>query len=444
MAVQFGDYLVQELIGTGGMASVHLAESSRTGTRVALKRLLQHNADDPETVRAFLDEGRLVRQLHHPNIASTYDCGVVEGTYFIAMEYVPGHTLAQLIRRCSETMGIIPFPISVQILIQLCDALDYAHKLCDPSGKPLSIIHRDVSPANVILSNHGIVKLIDFGIAKAASSTVHSNVGVVKGKFSYMAPEYLKGKLDSRVDLWALGVVAHELLTNRRLFLGKNDFESLYKVRADELVPPSRHNPEVPPDFDVIVMTALQREPDLRWQSAGAMRTALANAAAELQTVVTKAQLSDWVEWTFNQEALDEGSELSQLITILAQPRSSVSVVSYELVVPTESTTEAEINEAPKVEIGSQPARARNSHPTDQVRPYRRGPTPAVTRSKSPSIVTARPASLPHAPAADRRKGRALRVFVLLVLLVAAGGYAAWHYGYLPPEVLELLDVPQR
>jgi eukaryotic-like serine/threonine-protein kinase len=290
VAEQFGSYTVYEELGVGGHASVHVAVA-KDGKRVALKRLLPHAALEPETVRTFLDEAKLVQNLEHPNIAATLDCGKVDGTYYIAMEYVEGHTLLQLIRRCATTIGVMPFPITVNILIQLCDALEYAHRRRDNRGKPLNIIHRDVSPQNVILSKTGIVKLIDFGIAKSKHSTVHSNAGIVKGKFGYMAPEYLDGRLDHRVDLWALGTVAHELLTNRRLFEGDDDFKIMYAVKFDEIEPPSKHNADVPHDFDVIVMTALQRDPDRRWQSAAAMRTALVNAENELQTKVTNAQL---------------------------------------------------------------------------------------------------------------------------------------------------------
>ena len=319
MPEQFGSYTVYEEIGVGGMASVHVAESKTFG-RVALKRLHEYAATEPDTVRAFLDEARLVVHLKHPNIARTFEAGKVGDIYFIAMEYVPGHTLAQLVDRCAKTIGVMPFPVTVNILIQICDALEYAHSLNDELGKPLKIIHRDISPSNVILSSTGIAKLIDFGIAKATSSTVHSQVGVVKGKFGYMAPEYLKGKLDHRVDLWALGTVAHEMLTNRHLFDGHDDFKVLYNVKYADIVPPSRFNADVPHDFDVIVMTALQRDPDRRWQSAGAMRTALVNAANELQTTVTNAQLIEWVHWTFTQAPPKEGSELSQLIKLFERP----------------------------------------------------------------------------------------------------------------------------
>lgn len=392
MPERFGSYLVHEELGIGGMASVHIAEHAETGHRVALKRLLPHKASDPETLRSFLDEARLVVHLRHRNIAETYECGEVDGTYFIAMEYVPGHTLGQLIRQCAKTIGVIPFPITVNILIQLCDALEYAHTLTDADGKPLNIIHRDISPANVILSSQGIVKLIDFGIAKASTTTVESHAGIVKGKFRYMAPEYLLGKLDSRCDIWALGTVAYELLTNKHLFAGDDDFNIASKVRFQDIEPPSTSNRDVPADFDVIVMTALQREPAMRWQSAGAMRTALSNASHELKTVVTNAQLIEWVEWTFTEAPPLADSELSTLIEILKPPtKSRVSLLDLSV--------------APE-------------------------PTPA------PKPVVIRPASMPTAPVAERSRLRPWLLFLLLVSVV----FAVWRLGYRPPDVDELLD----
>ncbi len=317
---EFGSYLVYEQLGVGGMARVHVAESRGLRKRVALKRLLPHAADSPELVRSFIHEARLVGHLKHTNIAQTYDFGKVGDTYFIAMELVPGPTVAQLIRQCKATVGIIPFPITLNILCQVCDALDYAHNLKDEHGKPLELIHRDVSPPNVIVSNTGTVKLIDFGVAKMARSSLQTQVGTVKGKFSYMAPEYLNGQLDSRCDLWALGAVAHELLTNRTLFDAPDDLGVLEKVKRAPIPPPSRFNSEVPRDLDAVVLTALERNPMSRWQSAAAMRTALANVAAELKTTVPNAQMIEWIEWAFTQKPGEEKSGVSQLIQLLEQP----------------------------------------------------------------------------------------------------------------------------
>jgi serine/threonine-protein kinase len=319
---EFGSYLVYEQLGVGGMATVHIAESKGLRKRVALKRLLAHAAESPELVRSFIHEARLVGHLKHTNIAQTYDFGKVGDTYFIAMELVPGPTVGQLIRQCNATVGVIPFPITLNILCQVCDALAYAHQLNDEGGKPLGLIHRDVSPPNIIISNTGTVKLIDFGVAKLARSSQQTMVGTVKGKFSYMAPEYLQGQLDSRVDLWALGAVAYELLTNRTLFDAPDDLGVLEKVRRGPIPPPSRFNPDVPRDLDAVVLTALERNPAHRWQTASAMRVALANVATELKNAVSNAQMIQWIEWAFTQTSGSGGERdgVSQLIALLEQP----------------------------------------------------------------------------------------------------------------------------
>src|SRR5215470_11972217 len=294
------------------MATVHRAEKRGIGIRrpVALKRLLPHVAADPALVKLFVDEARLAAHLRHTNVAQTYELGKVGDTFFIAMEYASGPTLAQIMRQCLAATGDIPLPITVAILQQVCEALDYAHNLCDESGQSLRIIHRDVSPANIIVTNTGIVKLIDFGIAKATISSVKTQTGFIKGKFGYIAPEYISGKIDARVDLFAIGVVAHEMMTGRRLFEGADDFETLQNIRDMNLKPPSHGNPHVTPDLDDIVMTALQRDPAQRWQSAGAMLVALANVAREFGLVVGGQQLAEWVDWAFTQVPPDRGSAL--------------------------------------------------------------------------------------------------------------------------------------
>src|SRR5688500_18839968 len=182
---RYGSYLVYEQIGKGGMATVHRAEiPTKQGTRqVALKRLLPPLSK--EGVALFLDEARLLRYLQHPNIATTYDSGRVFGTYFIAMEYVRGPTPKELVAQCAGTTGSVPQEITLNLAAQLCDALDHAHNRTDEHGKPLGIIHRDVTPANIIISETGVVKLIDFGLAKAKNTSEHTAVGVIKGKYAY-------------------------------------------------------------------------------------------------------------------------------------------------------------------------------------------------------------------------------------------------------------------
>ncbi|MBA3503304.1 MAG: serine/threonine protein kinase, partial [Deltaproteobacteria bacterium] len=294
---RYGSYVVYEQIGKGGMATVHRAElSTREGKQeVALKRLLP--TMQKELVALFLDEARLLRYLKHPNIATTFDSGRVFGTYFIAMEYVRGPTLKELVEHCAVTTGSVPQAITLNLGAQLCDALDHAHNRCDEQGKPLGIIHRDVTPANIIISDTGTLKLFDFGLAKAKNTTEQTAVGVIKGKFGYVAPEYTKGTLDHRADLWAIGIIMYELLTSRRLFDGADAFETMMRVREMPIPRPSLANPQVMPALDEIVMTALARDPERRWPSAAAMRDRIHAVIARPGNTIDNQGVADWVRW---------------------------------------------------------------------------------------------------------------------------------------------------
>jgi len=300
---RFGPYLVLDQVGKGGMAMVHLAENTETGKRVALKRLLPRAAANEQLVTWFLHEAQLLMHLDDKNIATTYDFGRYDGTFYIEMEYVRGPTLAQLVKRCDATIGKIPITITLNIASQICAALDHAHHRCDEHGTPLGIVHRDVCPANIILSETGVVKLIDFGLAKAKVSTADTGEGVIKGKFNYVAPEYLGGQLDARADLWAVGVVMYELLTSRRLFNGEHDWDTMNRVRSLPIPPPSRGNPRVPPALDAVVMSALERDLAKRCSSAATLRESLRAVIAQSGTGVDEAYVAGWVHRVFTQKA---------------------------------------------------------------------------------------------------------------------------------------------
>jgi eukaryotic-like serine/threonine-protein kinase len=314
---RYGPYLVYEQIGSGGMATVHRAEwTTKTGTKqIALKRM--NPTMQRELVAVFMDEARLHKYLDHPNIAATYDSGRHFGTYFIAMEYIPGPTLKQLVEHCGKTVGAVPHHVTLNLVAQLCAALDHAHTLRDEHGNPLGIVHRDITPSNVIVSPSGEVKLIDFGLAKAQVNTEQTKVGVIKGKFGYVAPEYLRrGRLDHRADLWAVGIIMYELLTNRRLFDGPDAMETMTRVCELPIPRPSIANPKVTPALDELALRALERDPERRWQSAREMREALLAVIAQPGNVIDNKGVSDWVTWALAQD----GKRQVQLTPMFAMP----------------------------------------------------------------------------------------------------------------------------
>jgi len=322
-AGSFGPYVVYEELGTGGMATVHRAElTGMEGfTReVALKRMLPQLAVNEEIVKSFVREARLASFLQHANCAQTYELGNIGGTYFIAMELIRGRSLEQIMDRCTKLGLTMPVPIALAILNQMLDALDYAHNLKDDTGQPLGLIHRDVSPANILIDNGGVVKLIDFGIAKASAAGMQTQSFSVKGKFAYMAPEYVNlGKIDSRADLFAVGIIAHEILTGKPLFSAGEDFETLARMREMPIPPPSQLNPNVPTDIDTVILMALGRDPSERWQVASAMKNALSVETKRLNLEVVASQVSQWLEELFD----DARSHLAAKVPRLNTPLPS-------------------------------------------------------------------------------------------------------------------------
>ncbi len=273
---RFGQYELLERIASGGMAELFRAR--RTGVEgfqkiVAIKKILPHIADNDEFITMFADEAKLAAQLNHPNIVHIYDLGKIEaGGYFIAMEYVDGLDLRTILRSGRDADLPLPVPLAVYVATKMASALDYAHRRRDARGEELRIVHRDVSPQNILISHEGEIKLCDFGIAKADRKVSQTETGSLKGKLQYMSPEQAWGKaIDLRSDLFSLGSVLHEMLTGERLFRGDSDLTVLELVRKAEVGPPSAVNPEVPGPLDAVVIKALAREPQERYATGAEM-----------------------------------------------------------------------------------------------------------------------------------------------------------------------------
>jgi serine/threonine-protein kinase len=259
-------------LDAGGMAEVYHAEQeSIEGFRktVAVKKVLPHLVQNEKFLRMFLDEARLSLRMSHANVVQVFNVAKAGGSYYVIMEFVDGVNLKGIMEFMRTRGTMIPVEQAVFISIETCKGLQYAHTLHDSNGRALGIVHRDVSPPNILISKQGEVKLVDFGLAKAVDQLEHTDPGVVKGKFGYLSPEAVEGQVvDCRTDIFAAGILLYEMLTGRRLFQGKNDYETVQQVRVAEIPPLSRINPAVPRDLERIVQRALARDVKQRYQSA--------------------------------------------------------------------------------------------------------------------------------------------------------------------------------
>jgi serine/threonine-protein kinase len=282
-----GRYELIRHLASGGMAQVYLARANGLGgfaRHVVVKAMSAQRQDDEAYVRMFLDEARLAAMLHHQHIAQVYEVGCGDdGTYFLVMEYVHGVTVRAVLEAAHNRGAKLPLELGVSVAIASAAGLHHAHECCDLDGRPLGIVHRDVSPSNVLLGHDGSIKLIDFGIAKANQRTTHTATGCIKGKTGYMAPEQARGyAVDRRTDVFALGVLAYELTTQSRAFHAPSQFETMQRTLRGEVKPPSQVVPGYPRELEDVIMTALEVDPDERFQDAEAMRSALDHVAREL------------------------------------------------------------------------------------------------------------------------------------------------------------------
>jgi len=299
-------YQITERLDHGGMAEVFrgVAESMEGFKKaVAIKRILPSLTKNPKFVSMFLDEARLSLFLQHANIVQVFDISKTpDNAYFLVMEYVDGCNLKALIERSKQKGRRIEVAHTIYMMMECCKALNYAHNVENPeTGEPLGIVHRDISPPNILLSKNGEVKLVDFGLAKANSQIESTDPGVVKGKFSYLSPEAASGlEVDHRADIFAVGIILWEMFTGRRLFYGETDYQTVELVRQARVPSIAALNPEIEPDLEAVVRKALAREADDRYQSAADLADALAQylfsrrmkvTSRDIQTLVRDTQM---------------------------------------------------------------------------------------------------------------------------------------------------------
>ena len=300
---RFGEYTLIKKLATGGMAEIWLAR--QTGIAgfarfLVVKKILAHLAEQETFVRMFQDEARTSAMLSHPNVVQIHDLGNKNGTYYIAMEYIAGENLAAIAWRGMKRGRPIPPEYAARIISEACKALHYAHTLAGPDGRPLDIVHRDVSPQNILVTYEGSVKVVDFGIAKAATKTEHTKTGMLKGKFSYMSPEQCLGApVDHRSDIFALGILLYELCTGKRLYKHESELMILDMITKRSVVPPSQVSPDIAGPLEDIIMRALEKPVEDRFQSAREMQIALEDYLRTAPLPVNDAEISDYMHTLF-------------------------------------------------------------------------------------------------------------------------------------------------
>ena len=328
----FGPYTLMRRLAVGGMAEVYVGKTKGIGgfeKLVAIKVIHPRYSEDEHFVKMLVEEAKISVLLNHVNIAQTFDLGAIDDVYYIAMELIEGADAYRVMRKCADAKKALPVDTCAFIVSEMCNGLDYAHRKRDPSTQqPLGIVHRDISPQNILISFAGEVKIVDFGIAKAASRSEHTEAGVIKGKYYYMSPEQAWGDpMDHRSDIFSTGVVLYELLTGRMLYNDDNIPLLLDKVRKAEIAPPEKRRPSIPKSLSDVVMGALRKEPGDRYQSAQEFGHALTQWLYTNSPTFNATRLGDLMLALFP----SENARSSGLVDI---PSSAISVIPSSIPAP--------------------------------------------------------------------------------------------------------------
>jgi serine/threonine protein kinase/CheY-like chemotaxis protein len=418
---QFGQYTLLEKIATGGMAEVWKARSRGVEgfqKTVAIKKILPHLTDNAEFIGMFIDEAKLAAQLSHPNIIHIYDLGKIGRDYYIAMEYVEGKDLRSILNAGNRKGLPLPAGLALLIATRLASALDHAHRTRDFEGRELGLVHRDVSPQNVLISQDGDIKLCDFGIAKAVSKANNqTQMGALKGKLQYMSPEQAWGKpVDARSDIFSLGSILYELLTGERLFAGDSEISVLEAVREGRIRSPRQTNPTVSEDADLIVRRALALEPADRFANAGEMQGRLETVLYSLRPTPSHSDLAAYLRRLFD---LDPGAEAAAppaavaAAAVAPEPRPAPAVRSEPRSEP-RSEQAAEPRAEPRPAASAPPAPA----PWPLDRPP--GEDADTAPDEAPEALAPMAPIAPLVEVTEERssRGRTLLMIAILVLLL--------------------------
>ena len=397
--IHFGQYLLLERIATGGMAEVWKARMRGVEgfqKTVAIKKILPHLSDNDEFIEMFVDEAKLAAQLNHSNIIHIYDLGKIASSFYIAMEYIDGHDLKTILRQGEARSQPMSLDLALFITSKVASALDYAHRKRDFDEKEMGLVHRDVSPQNILISHEGDIKLCDFGIAKAASKASHTQAGALKGKLQYMSPEQAWGrKIDRRSDIFALATVMFELLTARKLFSGENEISVLEQVREARVVPPSSINEEITPAIDAVVLKALHKDPDARYQTAGELAKDLDSILYSLRPTPTSADLAIYMHRIYSAE------EVPAETVVVEQPAVDLHVTQSPPAI-------SNIQELALPKVIARPEPVRSAVPAETA-------VPVATAAHAHEVS--------FVPPAESRKMPIVPLAIAAVLALAIGGF---------------------
>jgi len=377
-----GTYTLLRHVATGGMAEIHLALTHGIEgfeKLVIVKRILPHLARDADFVQMFLNEARVAATLQHPNVVQVYDIGRDDSSHFFTMEFVYGADLSNILRRASEVRRPPTLDQALTIVLGLCAGLHYAHEKEGLDGRPLGMVHRDVSPQNVLVSFDGATKLVDFGIAKAATRAGVTRDGALKGKIAYMSPEQCRSRpLDRRSDVFSLAILLWELTTFRRLFRADSDYDQLEMITSTDAPPPSKFRVDYPPALEKIVMKGLRRDPAERYQTVEDMQLELEELARELRLVISSVSLGRYVRGLFREQAdawaaaQKEGVSFPQFLATCDMPSPSTNTDTW-IAPPSEEVMPVHANrDTPP------PFQVPTMFPVDELRPARRRMWPLV------------------------------------------------------------------
>jgi serine/threonine protein kinase len=418
---RFGEYVILKRLAAGGMAEVYLARKSGLGgftKPIAVKVILAHLSSNQRFIEMFLDEARLAVHLNHPYIAQTLDLGEVDGKYYIAMEFAHGEDLQRISVTTRKSGRLLPLPYAAKIVSQIAEGLYFAHSKSDNRGQPLGIVHRDISPHNIILTFDGLSKLIDFGVAKARVTFKEEEEGVLKGKFSYMSPEQIRGMpIDPRSDIFALGIVLWEVCTGAHLYRETSELLTMEAILRKPVPKPRELRGDMPPDLEAIILKALSKRSVDRFQTAHDMHEALEGYLSRSGWTVGTPHLAEFMKKLFPEE-------YAEIRDLLAKEREKVEredkqgsqeFVAWEPYDGTKPADDDDVAEVVSLTAG----------------PGMR-PAPVGQGMPRPASVGNRPATNPHGQAVGRptsqpppsgRKWTLIVILILLVLLCGAGAF---------------------